>query len=138
MKNLENITIKATVVHGAKRGRELGFPTANLALNEQQTKMMPDIGIYAVWVESPCSQLPKTFMGAASWGFNPTFGLKNPQLEVHILDFDDDIYGETLNVHFSEYIRGEINLSCLDDLTKTIQEDCNKTRDILKGKEAVA
>lgn len=138
MKHLQKINIKATVVHGAKRGRALGFPTANLELSEQQAQSMPDIGIYAVWVKSNSPKLPKTFMGAASWGFNPTFGLKNPQLEVHILDFDDDIYDEILEVDFAEYIRGEINFSTLNDLTKTIQEDCDETRKILEGKVPLA
>lgn len=131
MKTIQNITITGPVVHGAKRGKSLGFATANIELDEQMAQNMPDIGIYAVWVKSTCPQLNGTYMGAASWGFNPTFGLKNPQLEVHILDFDDDIYHETLTVEFVEFIRGEVSFTTLESLTEKIQQDCDETRRIL-------
>lgn len=131
MKTYEHITVKGPVVHGAKRGRELGFPTANIELNDKFVKKMPEIGIYAVWVKSNSAKIKGTCMGAASWGFNPTFGLSNPQLEVHILNFDDDIYDETLEVEFVEFIRGEINFACLESLIEKMQEDCKKTEEIL-------
>ncbi|MAI08786.1 MAG: hypothetical protein CMF61_07490 [Magnetococcales bacterium] len=138
MKTCEQITVQGPVVHGAKRGRELGFPTANIELNEEYASKMPEIGIYAVWVKSNSPKINGICMGAASWGFNPTFGLTNPQLEVHILNFDNDIYGEELEVEFVEFIRGEINFACLESLVEKIQEDCEKTEEILNERHKVA
>ncbi|MEC8066715.1 MAG: riboflavin kinase [Pseudomonadota bacterium] len=133
MKNLKDIHIQGTVVHGAKRGRELGFPTANIELSEKQLKTMPKIGIYAGYVHCPSTHGDKTLMGAISWGFNPTFGLKNPQLEVHILDFDHDIYDQQLSINFVEFIRGEVSFTTLEALVEKMGEDCLITRQILKG-----
>ena len=116
------------MVEGAKRGRELGFPTANIELNQKLASTLPDIGIYAVFVKLKND----TYHGAASWGFNPTFGLKNPQLEVHILDFDEMIYGETLGVEFVEFIRGESKFESIEKLIETIADDCVKCRKLLQ------
>lgn len=128
---MENITISGIVVTGAKRGRELGFPTANIELNKKQVATLPSIGIYAVWVQLK----NHLYLGAASWGFNPTFGLEKPQLEVHILDFDTMIYNETLKIEFAEFIRGEIKFTNLEDLKKNIADDCVKCRAILNSKK---
>tara|TARA_R110000868_G_scaffold189695_2_gene432998 strand:+ start:46072 stop:46464 length:393 start_codon:yes stop_codon:yes gene_type:complete len=128
---MKRIKVSGIVVEGAKRGRELGFPTANIELNQDQAKSMPDIGIYAV----NTILNNKKYMGAASWGFNPTFGLEKPQLEVHILDFDKMIYGETLSVEFAEFIRGEKKFTSIEKLKETIFDDCIKCRTILEMKE---
>ena len=129
---MERIEVSGLVVEGAKRGKTLGFPTANIELNKEQALLLPNIGIYAVNVKLN----EKTLDGAASWGFNPTFGLENPQLEVHILNFNEDIYGKKISVEFVEFIRGEIKFESIEKLKENIQEDCIKCEKILQGKKA--
>lgn len=129
---MQRILTKGKVVEGAKRGRELGFPTANIELTKEQANALPPIGIYAVWVKGKNHGLDIAHKGAASWGFNPTFGLEKPQLEVHILDFNEMIYGEDLEVEFVEFIRGEIKFESLENLIQHIADDCAKCDKLLE------
>lgn len=104
------------VIEGTKRGRALGFPTANLEMTEE---LYPKVGIYAVRVvrRSQC------FNGVANIGFNPTFEGTSVSLEVHLLNFDGEIYGEELQVNFSERIRDEIRFPSTEALIKQIRKD---------------
>lgn len=121
--------IEAVVVHGNKIGRTIGYPTANLQPTYADI-LVPGIGIYAVLVRIQ----DQTFKGMMSIGKRPTVtddGLVT--LEVNILDFDKDIYGEKLEILFISYIRGEEKFSGLDALKTKIAADEVKIRDILAG-----
>ncbi len=109
-----------TVVHGDKIGRKLGYPTANLKI-EEEDKIIPANGIYAVYAwpsgtEEPCK-------GMMSIGFRPTVDGKKRVVEVNIFDFNREIYGETLRVAVKKYLRPEWKFDSLDALIEQIGKD---------------
>lgn len=116
--------VLGTVIHGAKRGRELGYPTANIALD-------PGIalkhGVYAVRVLLE----GKEHAGAASFGTRPQFDNGAAFLEVHLLDFAGDLYGKALEVRFVAYLREEAKFDSLDALLAEMARDCEKARALL-------
>jgi riboflavin kinase/FMN adenylyltransferase len=122
--------VDGTVVRGAGRGRQLGFPTANVDVGTAE--LMPPLGIYATWVQLLDSSDPsRRYMGATSLGTNPTFGPgAAPTLEVYVLDFDQDLYGQRLRVGFIERLRGELAFDDVDALLLQIADDVARTRDI--------
>jgi riboflavin kinase/FMN adenylyltransferase len=108
-----------TVIEGDKRGRELGFPTANLRLDDED-KLLPAIGIYAVEVTLKGSKK----YGLLSIGKRPTFYESGEVVpEVYLFDFDDDIYGEQLTVSMVDRIRGEEKFSSADELIEQMNKD---------------
>jgi len=110
---------KATVVHGDKIGRTIGYPTANLKPVYSDI-LIPGIGIYAVMVEWK----GKLYKGMMSIGYRPTVTEeKSLTYEVNILDFNEDLYGQVLSVHFVQYLRGEEKFDSLDALKKQIALD---------------
>ncbi|EHJ48784.1 riboflavin biosynthesis protein RibF [Solidesulfovibrio carbinoliphilus subsp. oakridgensis] len=121
--------VRGTVAHGQKRGRKLGFPTANLALRDE---LVPLSGVYAVWVEVEGSIRP----GVANIGRNPTFGEFEMAVEAHILDYKGKIYGEPIRVHFVQRIRSEKKFSGPDELITRIREDVGLARMILAAPDA--
>ena len=111
--------IQGTVVEGKKLGRKLGYPTANLNL-ENKDKIVPPPGVYAVKIA--CKN--KTYFGMMNIGTNPTTDLNNQiKMEVHIFDFSEDIYGENLKVEFVAYLREEKKFDTLDHLIYQLQQD---------------
>jgi riboflavin kinase/FMN adenylyltransferase len=104
------------VIEGTKRGHALGFPTANLEMAEE---LYPKPGVYAVRV----NWHRQCFDGLANIGSNPTFDAKTVSLEVHILNFDQEIYDEELQVYFTERIRDEIRFPSTEGLIKQIRKD---------------
>ncbi len=123
--------VRGVVAHGQKRGRKLGFPTANLPMGEE---LVPQPGVYAVWVEVGGVTRP----GVANIGRNPTFGEFDMSVEAHILDFKDKIYGESIRVHFVQRIRSERKFSGPDELVARIREDIGLARMILAAPDARA
>ncbi|TVQ99423.1 MAG: bifunctional riboflavin kinase/FAD synthetase [Desulfovibrionales bacterium] len=122
--------VEGQVVSGRNRGgRLLGFPTANLCL---QDELFPKTGVYAVWAESEA----RTYPAVANIGFNPTFGNDVLSVEVHILDFNQDIYGRHVRIHFVQRLRSEQKFSGLDALIARIHEDILLARRILGSSEA--
>lgn len=117
--------IVGQVEHGFERGRQLGFPTANLSIDGKKASL-PD-GVYAVKVHIG----EKIFGGVANIGCNPTFGKIKRLLEVHIFDFDEDVYGQNLQVDFVAYLRGEQKFSSPDGLIQQIEKDKQNARKIL-------
>jgi riboflavin kinase/FMN adenylyltransferase len=109
-----------TVVHGDKLGRKLGYPTANLKMNDEE-KLVPADGIYAVYAQ-PASW-HKKLKGMMSIGFRPTVDGKKRVIEVHLFDFDEEIYGQTLKVFVKKYLRQEEKYDTLDDLTRQMAKD---------------
>ena len=110
-------TINGTVIHGQERGRRLGFPTANLALREE-FEHLPN-GVYAVTV----LYQGHLYRAAANIGNNPTFDGCDRRLEVHIMEFSGDLYGEELMISFYKKIRNEQRFSSIDDLIRQISVD---------------
>jgi riboflavin kinase / FMN adenylyltransferase len=116
--------LRAEVRHGDKRGRELGYPTANMVLPADNQLRH---GIYAVAVEIDGVWRP----GAASFGRRPTFDDGAPRLETFVFDFNGDLYGQTLDVIFSDWIRGEEKFDSISALQQQMAADCDKARSIV-------
>jgi len=112
------------VVHGDERGRLLGFPTANLAI-ENNRVMLPN-GIYVVHVFFR----EKTYRGIANIGTNPTFDGVKRHIEVHILEFKQDIYDQLITIEFVQKIRDEEKFSSVDQLVKQIKLDIKQATTI--------
>lgn len=115
-------TVIGEVVEGKKIGRKLGIKTANLRVHP--FKLLPANGVYVVKVEYEGTILE----GVASVGVRPTVDGKKVITEVHIFDFDREIYGEQLKVYFLEFIRGEKKFSSLNELRSAIIEDIKRAR----------
>lgn len=111
------------VVRGAERGRKLGFPTANI---QAEQELVPLPGVYVV--DAVLGR--RTMRGVANVGFNPTFGENSLGIEVHILDFDGDLYGETIAIRFRERIRDERKFASVDDLVRQIEKDVRYAREL--------
>lgn len=122
--------IRGTVVHGAKRGRELGFPTANLDPDTLEG-FIPADGVYAGWLHLGGVSHP----AAISVGNNPTFdGVPQKQVEAHIIDVSGiDIYGERVHVSFVRRLRGMAKFDSLQALIDRMQLDVDETRILLQG-----
>lgn len=119
-------SIAGMVIHGAKRGRELGYRTANIAL-------APDNGLaYGIYAVS--ARLGgETLQGVASYGRRPQFDNGPPLLEVHLFDFAREIYGEQLAVSFHARLRGEAKFDSLEALLAQMARDCDAARTVLAG-----
>ncbi len=120
--------IDGEVFGGDRRGRELGYPTANMSINRLHP---PKFGIYAVKVEVLTGPHRGSYDGAASVGVRPMFGDNKPNLETYIFDFNGDLYGEHLSVALVEYLRPEAKFDSLDALVAQMDADCARARDIL-------
>lgn len=117
-----NYSLEGIVVKGRQLGRELGFPTANIQVGHPQ-KLIPADGIYAVTVNC-CGQEE---IGMMSIGMNPTVDGKQRTLEVNILNFERDIYGQSIQVAFVKRLRDEIRFSGLEELKKQLVRDREDT-----------
>jgi riboflavin kinase/FMN adenylyltransferase len=116
---------RSTVEHGEKRGRQLGFPTANLRI--PPNKLVPAAGVYATRVDLEGTQL----IGAASIGYRPTFGGHNLTVEVFIIDFEGDLYDRVLTVSFVQRLRAEKRFASLPGLTAQMGRDVENVQRIL-------
>jgi riboflavin kinase / FMN adenylyltransferase len=127
------------VVHGNKLGRKLGYPTANLQVQDVE-KIIPGDGIYAVYAElngqssmvkDEQVEINTLLKGMMSIGFRPTVDGKKRVIEVNIFDFDNEIYGRTLRVFVKKYLRAEVKYNNLEDLVKQIDLDKINSLDVL-------
>jgi riboflavin kinase/FMN adenylyltransferase len=117
--------VTGRVVAGKGRGAKvLGVPTANLV---SENDLLPSCGIYAVWVIKDGHRLP----GVANIGTCPTFDNQELTLEVHLLDFNGDLYGEMLQVEFVSRLRDEQRFSSIDELAAQIRADMTEARQVL-------
>lgn len=115
-------SISGKVVHGAKRGRQLGFPTANVHMRHERPALT---GVYAVKLDG--------LNGVANLGVRPTIaGIPKLSLEVHVLDFDGDLYGKHVHVAFLHKIRDEMKFASLDALKAQIAEDVIAARNFFQ------
>jgi riboflavin kinase/FMN adenylyltransferase len=115
-------TISGRVNHGEKRGRSIGFPTANIHLKRMQT---PLHGVYSVTMHS---EKHGDITGVANVGHRPTVDGERIQLEVHLFDFNDSLYGEHVCVSFQHKIRDEQKFESFDALKQQIVKDCEQAR----------
>lgn len=116
-----SFAITGAVQHGRGVGHTLGFPTANIDLS-QTRKMLPKEGVYAVHLS--------TFKGMANLGTAPTFGVEKPLLEVHLLDFEGDLYGETVTVEFSRRLRDIVRFDSIEALQHQLQTDLDQCQQL--------
>ena len=115
--------IEGPVLHGEKRGRELGYPTANMSV---AGRVLPKLGVYAVLVDVMTGPHRGSYRGVASLGVRPMFGDNAPNLETHLFDFAGDLYDAQLSVALVEYLRPEMKFegaSALDDLVAQMRRD---------------
>lgn len=122
--------IEGEVIHGEKRGRELGWPTANLSVEGLH---LPRLGVYAVLVDVLTGPDKGTYQGVASLGVRPMFGENRPNLEVHLFDYSGDLYGQHLSVALVEFLRDEAKFDGLQALIDQIKADADQARAILAG-----
>jgi riboflavin kinase/FMN adenylyltransferase len=120
-------SIQGPVVKGDQRGRELGFPTANIAVAADRA--LPAFGVYATWAYLGEARYPS----ATSIGVRPQFGGLEPSVETFILDFGGDIYGQTLKIELVERLSPEMKFETLEELKAKIAEDVAKARTALAG-----
>ncbi|MCS6863543.1 MAG: bifunctional riboflavin kinase/FAD synthetase [Gemmataceae bacterium] len=116
--------ITGTVISGARRGRTLGFPTANLG---DVPTVLPGLGVYAAWA---CAA-GQTWPAAANIGPNPTFGDDARKIEVHLIGFSGDLYGQTLDVDFVSRLRDTRPFASADELVRQLQQDIEQAQGIL-------
>jgi len=121
-------SIDGRVGPGDQRGRTIGFPTANVAM---EGTLQPALGVYAVRVDVTDGPLAGTYAGVANVGRRPTFDKKDVLLEVHLLDFAGDLYGRELSVAFIDFIRPEMKFGGLEALTAQIAKDAGTARERL-------
>lgn len=120
--------IEGEVLHGDKRGRDLGYPTANMSVAGLH---LPKLGVYAVKFDVLTGPHRGQYRGAASLGVRPMFGENGPNLETFIFDFDGSLYGEHVSVALVEYLRPEMKFDSLEALTEQMAADCARARDVL-------
>ena len=116
------------VIEGKKMGKKIGYPTVNIKV-ENVNKLMPNDGVYAVYIKVNS----KNYMGMMNIGYNPTFNSSEKSIEVHILDFNKDIYGINVRVSIVEKIRDEKKFFSVEDLKKNLDLDMKKVRQLLSS-----
>jgi riboflavin kinase / FMN adenylyltransferase len=122
--------IMGEVIHGDKRGRDLGYPTANIRLDKNCGLKH---GIYAV----RAGQGERRFDGVASFGRRPTFDNGAPLLEIFLFDFDGDLYGNRLDVAFIAFLREEAKFDSIEALIRQMDDDCGRARERLAAAPGV-
>ncbi|MFW6035802.1 MAG: bifunctional riboflavin kinase/FAD synthetase [Halanaerobiales bacterium] len=121
-----NYRLNGTVIHGDKRGRKIGVPTANLKL--ETNYKLPPCGVYACWADNNGSR----YRGLVNFGYNPTFANNKYSVEVHILNFDkEDIYNEKISIELIDFIREEMTFNSSEELVKQIKKDILYTKSVL-------
>jgi len=125
-----NFSIAGRVVHGANRGKSLGFPTANIATDKE---LIPADGVYAVKVKIE----DRLYDAACNIGFNPTFDSVKKTIEVFIFDLNEDLYGKEIRVYFFERLRSEQRFDSINELAAAITADVARCRKILASTQLV-
>ena len=123
--------LAGTVARGKGRGRKIGYPTANLSIPDPR-KLVPKNGVYAVCVVLPSGD---TKEGMLNIGHRPTFDEMDVTVEVHLLDFEADLYGETLTVQFMQRLRDEQKFASADALATQLSEDEQHCKRVLEDRD---
>lgn len=121
-------TISGKVEEGLQRGTTIGFPTANIRVSSSY-KLIPKNGVYAVWVYIGQNRMP----GMLNIGYNPTFEDKKWSIEVHIFDFEENIYHKEISLSFVAFTREEQNFEGVKSLKKQLSKDEKEIRKLLKN-----
>ena len=124
--------IEGEVIGGEQRGRDLGFPTANMSIDGLHP---PAFGVYAVLVDVLDGPHQGSYQGAASVGVRPMFDGSHPNIETFLFDFTGNLYGATLSVALVDYLRPEMKFDGLEALIAQMNADCDRARDILAAEE---
>ncbi len=119
--------LEGPVIHGDKRGRQLGFPTANISYWSE--KMIPAYGVYATWTVVDGKRLPSV----TSVGVRPTFDPPGapPRVEAYLMDYDGDLYDQTVRVEFLQYLRPELRFTSAEALIEQMVLDTQRAREVL-------
>lgn len=131
------LNVIGEVIHGKKIARTLGFPTANIKISN---RLYPPFGIYGAYVEILEEKIleenknKKILNGVVNLGLNPTLKPGELSLEVHILDFSEDIYGKKLNIQLVEYMREEKKFETVEKLVETISNDVEQWKKFVENK----
>lgn len=120
--------IEGAVIRGDQRGRELGYPTANMSIDGLHP---PKFGVYAVKVDVLTGENAGHYDGVSSVGVRPMFGGSHPNIETHVFDFAGDLYGTDLSVALVEYLRPEAKFDSIEALISQMDADSAKARAIL-------
>jgi riboflavin kinase/FMN adenylyltransferase len=127
--------VVGTVVHGAHRGRDLGYPTANLS--QDALGLVPSDGVYAGWLtrlDLDPTDVERTLPAAISVGTNPTFDGTDRTVEAYVLDRDDlDLYDERVAVEFVEHIRPTLRFDSIEELLAAMAGDIEQCRRVLSS-----
>lgn len=123
-----NYSITGKVVEGSRIGRQIGFPTANIKV-EDTLKLIPSLGVYAVMVDVD----NKTYKGMLNIGYRPTIIEQEKQvsIEVHLFDFDEDIYNKEVNLNFVDKLRNEKKFNGIEELKLQLEKDKSLALQIL-------
>ena len=127
-----HFSLRGRVIKGDKIGRTIGFPTANIFV-EETYKLIPSDGIYAVTLLMGA----ETFKGMAYIGQRPTINGMTRNIEVNIFDFDKEIYGQTINMYFLEFLRHDVKFTGLETLKAQLQKDKQDTLNYFKNLEHI-
>ena len=122
--------LEGPVIVGEQRGRELGYPTANMSTDGLH---LPKFGVYAVLIDVQDGPHKGAYHGAASIGVRPMFGENSPNLETFIFDFSGDLYGASLSVALVDFLRPEEKFDDVEDLIEQMQKDCSMAHKILSS-----
>jgi riboflavin kinase/FMN adenylyltransferase len=125
-------SVESHVLEGDKRGRTLGFPTANLKL---ENTLSPIFGVYAV--RAYIGGLGQPHYGVANYGLRPTFEAPEPLLEVHLFNFSGDLYGQLLRIEFISYLRPERKFDGLEALKEQLLADREVAKGVLQSNSLV-
>ena len=125
--------VRGTVARGDRRGRTLGFPTANIDMGDI---LAPAHGVYAAWVTRRTASATR-YMAAVNIGHRPMFHTPRVLLEAHLLDFTGDLYGETMDIYPIQKIRDEARFDTIDGLTAQMKKDCDFARKLLGSSPVV-
>jgi len=127
-----NYEIEGTISQGEQRGRKIGFPTANIELNDG---IRTAVGVYAIKARIDCGPNAVWHDGVANLGYRPTFNGRKFVLETHLFDFDKNIYGADLRVALLDFIRPEQKFDGIEGLTTQIKKDVTQSKSILASKQ---
>ena len=121
-------SISGKVIYGEQRGRLIGFPTANLSIPEEM--LLPRDGVYACWYYRPDGS---RHMAAVNIGVRPTFQTNDSKsiLEAHLIGFDGDLYGESGQIEFVDYLREERQFDGVDAIAAQLKSDVEASQSIL-------
>lgn len=122
--------LENAVIRGDQRGRDLGYPTANMSIDGLHP---PKFGVYAVKIDVRDGPHAGSYTGAASVGVRPMFGVNKANCETFIFDFKGDLYGATVSVALVQYLRPELKFDGLDALITQMNADCVTAREILSN-----